>query len=268
MKKFKKLIPALCMLLVSAVLMGTSTYAWFSMNKTATVSGMQVSAKSDSIYLLISKDKTTAPEIQNENKAVVDLAMDDFKQLKPSALVTVATKDGVKNETLAVNKLGEAGSWYTAFAQDATNSTVDQNTEEKLDATLTEGGNKYTFTDFVLVNEFHFTLAKGSNDAKDLKVESVTFAPAATEEHNTIAAVRVLFVCGENAFIVKADGTVTDIKGATVDSKILAAEVTASEVVDVQMYVFYDGNDDTVYTNNVLNLVGASVEVKFNVDAK
>lgn len=268
MKKFKKLIPALCMLLVSAVLMGTSTFAWFSMNKTATVSGMKVSAKSESIYLLISKDKTTVEEIQNENSAAVDLAMPDYEQLKPSALVSVATKDGVKNESLTVDKLGEAGSWYTAFAQDATGSAVDQKTEEKLDTVLAVGGNKYTFEHFVIKKDFHFTLAKGSNNAKDLKVENVKFTPAATEANNTIDAVRVLFVCGDNAFIVKADGSVTDIKGQAVTSKVLAAQVTASSVVDVQMYVFYDGNDNSVYTNNVLNLVGATVEVTFNVDAE
>ena len=53
MKKFKKLIPALCMLLISAVLMGTSTYAWFSMNTKVTATGMEVHAKSDSQFLQI-----------------------------------------------------------------------------------------------------------------------------------------------------------------------------------------------------------------------
>ena len=33
MKKFKKLIPAFCAMLVSAAMLGTSTYAWFSVNK-------------------------------------------------------------------------------------------------------------------------------------------------------------------------------------------------------------------------------------------
>ena len=61
MKKFKKLIPAFCLLLVSAVLMGTSTYAWFSMNKTVTATGMKITAKSDSVYLVISAGNTLNP---------------------------------------------------------------------------------------------------------------------------------------------------------------------------------------------------------------
>lgn len=45
MKKFRKLIPALALLLVSAVLMSTASYAWFSMNTKVTVTGMKVTTK-------------------------------------------------------------------------------------------------------------------------------------------------------------------------------------------------------------------------------
>lgn len=41
----KKLIPALALLLVSAVMLATSSFAWFSMNTQVTVSGMSVTAK-------------------------------------------------------------------------------------------------------------------------------------------------------------------------------------------------------------------------------
>ncbi len=57
MKAMKKLIPAICLLLISAVLLGTSTYAWFSMNKTVTATGMQVKATSAS-SLVITNDTT------------------------------------------------------------------------------------------------------------------------------------------------------------------------------------------------------------------
>ena len=60
MTKFKKIIPALCMLLISAVLMGTSTYAWFSMNTQVSATGMKVTANSDATYLVISDTTTLA----------------------------------------------------------------------------------------------------------------------------------------------------------------------------------------------------------------
>lgn len=48
----KKLIPALCMFLVAASLLATSTYAWFSMNTKVTVTGMEVKTKvGDNLFI-------------------------------------------------------------------------------------------------------------------------------------------------------------------------------------------------------------------------
>ena len=44
MKAMRKILPALCMLLVSAVMLGSSTFAWFSSNSKVTASGMQITA--------------------------------------------------------------------------------------------------------------------------------------------------------------------------------------------------------------------------------
>lgn len=58
-KAMRKLIPAVIMLLISAMLVGTSTYAWFSMNRTVTVTGMQVQAKAEK-SLVVSAAAPTA----------------------------------------------------------------------------------------------------------------------------------------------------------------------------------------------------------------
>lgn len=52
MKATKKIIPALVMLLVSAVLLSTASYAWFSMNTTVTATGMQVKATTASSLVI------------------------------------------------------------------------------------------------------------------------------------------------------------------------------------------------------------------------
>lgn len=44
MKAMRKILPALCMLLVSAVMLGSSTFAWFSANRTVSANGMQITA--------------------------------------------------------------------------------------------------------------------------------------------------------------------------------------------------------------------------------
>ena len=94
MKKFKKLIPALCMLLVSAVLVGTSTYAWFSMNDKVTVTGLEVKAKTDQVYLLISKDNTEADAIQAEK--AITVPFNAQSTLRPAAYDAAKATDAVE----------------------------------------------------------------------------------------------------------------------------------------------------------------------------
>lgn len=52
--KSKRLIFAICLLLVSAVMVGTASFAWFSMNTEVAVDGIEVEAYSDSLFLEIS----------------------------------------------------------------------------------------------------------------------------------------------------------------------------------------------------------------------
>ena len=68
MKLTRKLIPAFIMLLVSAVLMSTASFAWFAMNTEVSATGMAVKAKADSIFLEISgpNDKTGEGESQTD----------------------------------------------------------------------------------------------------------------------------------------------------------------------------------------------------------
>ena len=54
--KSKKLIIAVCLLLISAVMVGTASFAWFSMNTEVGVDGIEVEAYSDALFLQISED--------------------------------------------------------------------------------------------------------------------------------------------------------------------------------------------------------------------
>ena len=59
----KKLIPALALLLVSAVMLATSSFAWFSMNTSVTVTGMSVTAKvNDNLQIAPTTTAATAKE--------------------------------------------------------------------------------------------------------------------------------------------------------------------------------------------------------------
>ena len=92
MKKLKKLIPAFCMLLVSVAMLGTSTFAWFSMNKEVKATGMQITAKSDSVYLLIMEGEKTAPEVQTNNSASAAATNPENTAMLPAAHETIKRK--------------------------------------------------------------------------------------------------------------------------------------------------------------------------------
>ena len=88
MKKFKKLIPALALLLVSAVLMSTASYAWFSMNNKVTVTGMEVKTKVSS-NMLIAHDTLANTSKKNDS----DFTTSDSTAVK-AILEPVSTADG------------------------------------------------------------------------------------------------------------------------------------------------------------------------------
>ena len=65
MKKFVKLLPALVMLLISAILVSTTTYAWFSMNSQVTATNMKVKAVAEQGIVIADSDKTVWTDIRN-----------------------------------------------------------------------------------------------------------------------------------------------------------------------------------------------------------
>lgn len=56
--KTRKLTLAICLLLISATLLGTASFAWFSMNTEVDVDGIEVEAYSDALFLQIANENT------------------------------------------------------------------------------------------------------------------------------------------------------------------------------------------------------------------
>ena len=57
MTKSRRIIISMAMLLISALLLGTASYAWFAMNTQTSVDGFEVEAYTDSLFLEISQSK-------------------------------------------------------------------------------------------------------------------------------------------------------------------------------------------------------------------
>ena len=66
----KKLIPAVAMLTTSAVMLSTATYAWFTMNKDAEVTGLEMTATAGG-SIEISSDSLAQTDCQPLLKVLV-----------------------------------------------------------------------------------------------------------------------------------------------------------------------------------------------------
>ncbi len=252
MTKFKKIIPALCMLLISAVLMGTSTYAWFSMNTTVGVTGMQVTANSDATYLLVSRanTSTTAPsaaniQAENSGKGFTTVEFTEAaKSVLPVALGTVGSEPDYTVTTITPGTGVKDLSWYTMNGK---NAGVSDGEEKSARQVATDKLNNY-----VLSYTLYFTVAAGANKATSLHVTSCTITGD--------AALRCLVVGSSNSVQFSA----TDADG---DTTVLAETLTDSTVVSVTVYVYYDGNAESIYTNNKALIAAGNIGLTFGVTA-
>lgn len=82
MKRTRKLIPAFAMLLVSAIMLSTASFAWFTTNEAVTASGMQVQAKATGSLVISNKPLTYASTTTEADLATA------ITQLKPIHLTT------------------------------------------------------------------------------------------------------------------------------------------------------------------------------------
>lgn len=228
MKKFKKLIPALCMLLISAVLVGTSTYAWFSMNPNVSAIGMTINAKSNSEFLVIVEgtkfDGTaTSPDVTSSAAAT---------SLFP---VAPASSTEFENETAVKN----AANWHYAYSNNLASSTKAGDYQ-----TLT------SLTDYVASESFTIGLNKNygvETSANNIKLTSV--------ELPADKAICCVVVCGDKVKTYRASDTTSSLD--------LGVKATKDGTV-VTVYYFIDGDNTNVTTNNKNNLTG-SIELTFSV---
>lgn len=232
-----QLLAAIAMVLVASIALGSSTYAWFASNTKVDATGMQVTAQSTQAFLLISNAKSTAEEIQTENKTSVELTVTaDEAKLMPAAHETI---------TKAAEAAVDQNKWYTGFSADPTKVEMNAGTKQTLTA----------FTGYVIHKQVWVTVAKNSTPVKDLSV-SATIGNKAT---GTITQAKVLVASSDAAAELSSATTAptTKLTGAT-------TTITDSTVVALDIYIYIDGNDSAVFTNNFNSLDTATISLSFN----
>jgi hypothetical protein len=283
----KKLIPAAMMLAVSASMLGTSTYAWFSMNKTVSVASMSIAAKSADPIIEISANGT-----------------DYFNALTSSSNWTLPDATNAKLKLVTPTAIASSGGavswgWASSTAHDnaqKTNATspvtlTAQNTPAQTEsgraAYLGDGTDLYVLKQTLTVRNKSYDVAAANLTISEVKID--------LGSANTIKnAVRLLFVsdgkyavyqpaASGSGFVVAAAGDAPWLTGETPTATAMSATVSggtqavglpivASTLAanggsaDVDVYMYFDGTDDDAYTDLATNLSGVSAQFTFAID--
>lgn len=252
MKKFKAIVPALAMLLVSAVLLGTSTFAWFSMNDEVSVSGMQITAKSDQHYLIVgsTNDLTALQDKTTGNQTTIELKNTGSADPLSATVKPVQPKVGaITNATTAATP----GSWEWYVGTSKTDGTAKPTANAVTD-----------LSEYTLHTTVYITVAKDTPEAKNLILEEATFAKAGTGK-NLEGFGGVVVATNDAADRVDSDNALKARGDA--GKPILAATVNDQTVIAVEIYVYVYGANANITTENAFDLATLSLTLRFSVAA-
>lgn len=273
----KQLGAAVAMVCVAAVALGSSTYAWFVTNNTVKATTSTISAQSNAAFMKIKYDTTATT-----SDLTADVATLDSDELYPAQWANSFTT--VKGTDKATSNNG-VYQFETAYGTNPTSTGYKMNADTlKAIGAPTDA----VTAEYAVANKFNIS-SKGT-DLTNLKVSGATILSDRAKDNTTVDdhgndkldnALRVLVVCkdGDNTYWVLCDkdGVISDSQGRTkndADTKDLGkfgTGVTVTHDVDteVNLYVYYDGNDTQIYSNNLPNLQAASsrITVTFTADA-
>ncbi len=220
MKNARKLIPAIAMLLVATVMMSTASFAWFSMNRDVTATGMSVTAKANAQFLLIgTADNATDKSASGDTKTATNASATVY----PAGFTATGTAVG--------GYTAPANSWYTA-----NNANSDSPNDAVISGkAVTEGA-----ADYMLTNNFWLTL---SNDS---------------EAYNSPLKITFNLASGDAAIsaVVKI-GTAYYMLDST-NSTVTTANVTLSNSSSLQVvvYTYINGDSAHVYSDYGSEITG------------
>lgn len=288
-KNTRKLLGAIGMLSVSAAMLVSSTFAWFSMNKRVTAQTMSISAKSADPIIEISANGTTFANDLRTTGGNANWALPaTTKQNGDAVKLKLVTPTAISGENAV--SWGWAASSNHADAE-KTNDTTAVNLTAVSDPAKTESNRAAYLGDandlYVLTQKLTIRNVSVDVDATNLVIDSVNIDKGT----NTIGnAVRVLFVSGGKYAIYEpgasgtaavastpqwltstnstamSNGTNGPVVAATLAAKGTDATPAAGSSVDVDVYVFFDGTDDDAYTDKATDLSQVSIDFSFKID--
>ena len=251
----KQMVAAIAMVLVAAVALGSATFAWFVTNNKVEATTSTISAQSNAAYMYI-RNKNNADT--NSTSDVADIK--DNKELYPATWADHFDANGKKDGDADFTTV--TYQFETATALDPKASAIDTNTRRAVGAPdSNEVLDKYAVKNTFKVGTKGTKLTNLIVDPTNNGISLVSEDNSNTQFDN---ALRILVKCGDNWVLCDKSGV---IKSSSTDSNLLATEVTPEQEVEVDVYVFYDGDDAAIYTNNLGSLKDASKKIKVTFTA-
>lgn len=277
MKKFKKLIPAICLLLVSVTLLGGTTFAWFSMNNKVTATGMQITAKSNTKFLVISSSVPTAAadslgtatstDVSSTKKGGIGGTTTNVYPVRynstGSALTDYYNADVTGKTQLSIGD----GTWFTAFSTDLFKVTGEETTGSDTKKYVTGyktiensyapetpvlGDTKTYLDEYVLKYTCYVGLAQGSADHKNKLTVDVNFGEGASSAFCALVVVTPVTATISDTGVTTANGTEEKIAFDNLgnkNGKQTAGDIELSGVtkyVKAEIYLYVDGGDSDI----------------------
>lgn len=267
MKLSRKLIPAFAMLLVSAIMLTTASYAWFSLNTEVKVNGMTVKTSASDSVLIVGSELTA------EDKALDSTFTTDLSQTVSGLLNPVSTVNGTAffyNNGKNVEGDGDAKAEdYEPYDADAFNTAY--GTTGAVAYVDYVFQIKVTNADTANTKDLNITAldlkygAATDNGQKAFRVavfaeklantESATFAAGVGTLKTILAPTGALYHTTKSA--VSAEDAVTEI-GTALSAPATLGTVAANstEYYKVVVRLWLEGEDTTCINDTFANLAG------------
>jgi len=256
-KAKRSLLFSLFTLIMAVAITATSTYAWFVVNKEVTATNMQVTVKSDTTYLVISNSSTLATSTELELTAA-----------NPKDVLPVRYNASANPESGFTK-------WETASGTSYTDGSAAANTTAAVStANLSTYTVKYTF--------YVGLTATSSANASNLKIKDlvVTNTAASNPDNTFMDAVSVMVECIDKG----TDGTGTTSLAcvnctntastgglnALTQSQCenlgtLATTVALEHVYQIDAYVYINGDNAVVKSENAAHIASFALEIQLEV---
>ena len=252
----RQLLAAIAMVLVAAIALGSSTYAWFANNNTVKADGLSITAQAEGTLLII----------------------DDNENFTHGEKTTVSMS---KNETTAISLFPT----HPNYTLGGTLTGWLHNYSDKYDTAISGTSSETTVTNgiddkyYYLSDEIYIKLAGngGATSVNNLKLSGLTVEPTDGSVAQTLLdSMRVMLVVDDaKAYVYNkegkeistdrlADGS-NDFAYAA-SNTVLADAVTTTTPIKVAVYVYFDGRDTTCTSANY-DTDNFAVALQFSVDA-